>query len=92
MLKTKTKTNKIKFENKKTNMKKQNIKQNIPPSPALIRQLNAMWYIISNDMYCMILLIVKKVLFKYKFYIFLLLERKREKIREKFGLIQNPMF
>ena len=30
-------------------MKKQNIKQNIPPSPALIRQLNAMGYIISND-------------------------------------------
>ena len=50
MLKTKTKTNKIKFENKKTNMKKQIIKQNIlPPSPALIRQLNAMGYIISND-------------------------------------------
>ena len=50
MLKTKTKTNKIKFENRKTKMKKQNIKQNIPPSPALIRQLNAMGYIIiSND-------------------------------------------
>ena len=47
--KTKTKTNKIKFENKKTNMKKQNIKQNIPPSPALIKQLNLMGYIISND-------------------------------------------
>ena len=31
-------------------MKKQNIKQNIlPPSPALIKQLNAMGYIISND-------------------------------------------
>ena len=30
-------------------MKKQNIKQNIPQSPALIRQLNAMGYIISND-------------------------------------------
>jgi hypothetical protein len=31
-------------------MKKQNIKQyNIPPSPDLIRQLNAMGYIISND-------------------------------------------
>ena len=31
-------------------MKKQNIKQPIlPPSPALIRQLNAMGYIISND-------------------------------------------
>jgi len=50
MLKTKTKTNKIKFKNKKTKMKKQNIKQNIPPpSPALIRQLNAMGYIVSND-------------------------------------------
>ena len=49
MLKTKTKTNKIKFENRKTKMKKQNIKQNIPPSPALIRQLNEMGYIISND-------------------------------------------
>ena len=50
MLKTKTKTNKIKFENKKTNMKKQIIKQPIlPPSPALIQQLNAMGYIISND-------------------------------------------
>ena len=51
MLKTKTKTkaNKIKIENRKTKMKKQNIKQNIPPSPALIRQLNAMGYIISND-------------------------------------------
>ena len=47
--KTKTKTNKIKIENRKTKMKKQNIKQNIPPSPALIRQLNAMGYIISND-------------------------------------------
>ena len=31
-------------------MKKQNIKQNnIPPSPALIRKLNEMGYIISND-------------------------------------------
>ena len=30
-------------------MKKQNIKQNIPPSPALIRQLNAMSYVISQD-------------------------------------------
>jgi hypothetical protein len=30
-------------------MKKQNIKQNIPPSPALIKQLNEMGYIISND-------------------------------------------
>ena len=31
-------------------MKKQNIKQNnIPPSPALIKQLNAMGYIILND-------------------------------------------
>ena len=31
-------------------MKKQNIKQNnIPPSPELIRQLNEMGYIISND-------------------------------------------
>ena len=30
-------------------MKKQIIKQTIPPSPALIRQLNAMGYIISND-------------------------------------------
>ena len=49
MLKTKTKTNQIKFEKQKTKMKKQNIKQNIPPSPALIRQLNAMGYIISND-------------------------------------------
>ena len=50
MLKTKTKTNKIKFEKQKTNMKKQNIKQNIlPPSPALIRKLNEMGYIISND-------------------------------------------
>ena len=49
MLKTKTKTNKIKFENRKTKMKKQNIKQNILPSPALIRQLNAMGYIISQD-------------------------------------------
>ena len=47
--KTKTKTNKIKFENKKTKMKKTTIKQNVPPSPALIRQLNAMGYIISND-------------------------------------------
>ena len=49
MLKTKTKTNKIKFENKKTNMKKQNIKQIIPPSPALIKKLNLMGFIISND-------------------------------------------
>ena len=49
MVKTKTKTNKIKIENKKTKMKKQNIKQIIPPSPALIRQLNAMGYIISQD-------------------------------------------
>jgi hypothetical protein len=49
MVKTKTKTKKIKFENKKTKMKKQNIKQNIPPSPALIRKLNEMGYIISND-------------------------------------------
>ena len=30
-------------------MKKQIIKQNIPPSPALIKQLNEMGYIISND-------------------------------------------
>ena len=31
-------------------MKKQNIKQNnIPPSPALIRQLNLMGYVITND-------------------------------------------
>ena len=30
-------------------MKKTTIKQNVPPSPALIRQLNAMGYIISND-------------------------------------------
>ena len=30
-------------------MKKQSIKQNIPPSPALVSQLNAMGYIISND-------------------------------------------
>ena len=30
-------------------MKKQNIKQIIPPSPALIRKLNEMGYIISND-------------------------------------------
>ena len=31
-------------------MKKQNIKQNnIPPSPALIRKLNEMGYIISQD-------------------------------------------
>ena len=30
-------------------MKKQNIKQNILPSPALVKQLNAMGYIISND-------------------------------------------
>ena len=30
-------------------MKKQIIKQNIPPSPALIKQLNSMGYIISND-------------------------------------------
>ena len=44
-------------------------------------------------MYYMFLLIVKRVfLFKYKFYIFLLLERKREKIREGFGLFQNSMF
>ena len=49
MVKTKQKTNKIKFENKKMKMKKQNIKQISPPSPALIRQLNAMGYIISND-------------------------------------------
>ena len=49
MFKTKTKTNKIKFENKKTNMKKQNIKQIIPPSPALIKKLNLMGFIISND-------------------------------------------
>ena len=52
MLKTKNKKNKIKFEKQKTKMKKkQNIKQNIPipPSPALIRQLNAMGYIISQD-------------------------------------------
>ncbi len=49
MVKTKTKTNKIKFENKKTKMKKQNIKPNIPPSPALIRKLNEMGYIISQD-------------------------------------------
>ena len=47
--KTKTKTNKIKFENRKTKMKKQNIKQNIPPSPALIKTLNEMGFIISND-------------------------------------------
>jgi hypothetical protein len=49
MVKTKTKTKTIKFENKKTNMKKQNIKQNIPPSPALIKTLNEMGYIISQD-------------------------------------------
>ena len=30
-------------------MKKQNIKQNIPPSPALIRKVNEMGYIIAND-------------------------------------------
>jgi uncharacterized membrane protein len=47
--KTKNKNKKIKFENKKTNMEKRNIKQIIPPSPALIKQLNAMGYIISND-------------------------------------------
>ena len=37
------------MKNKKKKMKKQNIKQNIPPSPALIKQLNEMGYIISND-------------------------------------------
>jgi hypothetical protein len=44
------KQRKTNSKNKKTKMKKQNIKQNIlPPSPNLIRQLNAMGYIISND-------------------------------------------
>ena len=51
--KAKTKTNKIKFENK-TKMEKQNIKQtksnNIPPpSPEFIRQLNLLGFVVSND-------------------------------------------
>ena len=50
MLKTKTKNKENQIRKQKTNMKKQIIKQNIlPPSPDLIRQLNAMGYIISND-------------------------------------------
>ena len=49
MVKTKTKNKKNQIRKQKTNMKKQNIKQNIPPSPALIRQLNLMGYIISQD-------------------------------------------
>ena len=53
MLKTKTKTK------QKTNMKKQNIKQNnTPPSPALIRQLNLMGFIISQD--CVIIKVPTK--------------------------------
>jgi hypothetical protein len=52
MLKAKTKTNKIKFENK-TKMEKQNIKQtksNIPPpSPEFIRQLNLLGFVVTND-------------------------------------------
>ena len=46
--KNKNKENQIR-KTKKKKMKKQNIKQNIPPSPALIKQLNEMGYIISND-------------------------------------------
>jgi hypothetical protein len=46
--KTKNKENQIR-KTKKTKMKKQNIKQIIPPSPALIKQLNEMGYILSND-------------------------------------------
>ncbi len=50
MLKTKNKHKSNQIRKQKTNVKKQNIKQNIlPPSPALIRQLNATGYIISND-------------------------------------------
>jgi hypothetical protein len=50
MVKTKTKSKENQIRKQKTNMKKQIIKQNIPPpSPDLIRQLNAMGYIISND-------------------------------------------
>jgi hypothetical protein len=45
--KNKNKENQIRKQ--KTKMKKQNIKQNIPPSPALIKKLNEMGYIISND-------------------------------------------
>jgi hypothetical protein len=52
MLKAKTKTNKIKFENK-TKMEKQNIKQtklNIPPpSPEFIRQLFLLGFVVTND-------------------------------------------
>ena len=50
MVKTKTKNKENQIRKQKTKMKKQNIKQNIlPPSPELVRQLNAMGYIISND-------------------------------------------
>jgi hypothetical protein len=50
MLKTKTKNKKYQIRKQKNKMKKQHIKRNnIPPSPDLIRQLNAMGYIVSND-------------------------------------------
>ena len=50
MVKTKTKNKENQIRKQKTKMKKQIIKQPIfPPSPALIKQLNAMEYIISND-------------------------------------------
>ena len=46
MVKTKTKNKENQIRKQKTKMKKQNI---LPPSLELIRQLNAMGYIISND-------------------------------------------
>ena len=46
MVKSKTKNKENQIRKQKTKMKKQNI---LPPSPELIRQLNAMGYIISND-------------------------------------------
>ena len=49
IVKNKNENKQNQIQKQKTKMKKQNIKQNIPPSPALIRQLNAMGYIISND-------------------------------------------
>jgi len=48
MLKAKTKTSK-KNSKTKTKMKKQNNIPPPPPSPALIRQLNLMGYVITND-------------------------------------------
>ena len=49
MVKTKSKNKENQIRKQKKKMKKQNIKQNISPSPALIKQLNLMGYIISND-------------------------------------------